>query len=221
MITSEEIQKLSKREKKTIAIHLLYSLGLLFTLGTLTILLGLLYNKTSITSTGIGICFVVCLVFLGASIHQHRKCMRELKDPFLAIITELNVHLDIAKQLIGELNNEFPELEDSKSSMVKMDGWSRADFIHYLSLLRLTEALDERLSQSLSLINSFFEPTIFKGIYLLEEPLTFVTRYDEHLLDHDMPDMPSATWLDSLKYLIDKIQKGKKALRKKNPLYTV
>ncbi len=216
----EGMEKLSKAEKKNIAWHLVLSLSLLFVIGVVTLALGLLYNKMMLFAIGITITIVVCVVFLAASLIQHKKYLDELKAPYLENLKIIEDKLTTANEVAASIEEEFPNIMRTDLQTLTLK-WSKSGFVSYLSLVRLIEALTERISEAGSLINSFSTNSVIKGIELLEAPLTFETRSYEHLIDHQMPEMPSATWLNSLKSLTEQVKSEKSKLKSKSPLYSL
>lgn len=219
-IQSKEFKELSKSEKKQLASHLLYALGSVFILGLITLMIGLSYYKSFITLTGLFLLGSVSLIFLVLSIRAHIKHVNQFKAPYLKQLDLLIKEWEKALELLQDMEKEFPKLLETKSRATS-NQWSKAGLVHYFSLTRITESLGERLKEVDTCLDSISERSIYKGIKLLESPLILETKYDEHLIDHDIPEMPPSTWIDSLKFLCEKVSEESKRRTKKNPLHTV
>jgi hypothetical protein len=217
MLNIEELKKLSGKDKKNIAWHLLLSLSILFILGLVCIYIGLSYSKIFIFSIGFAITTVVCIVFLIASFIQHKKYLNELRTPYILFINPIKDELIRAQNLIISVEDEFPNITTIDSELSKTH-WTKSGFKSYLSLKRLSENLAERIARVDEYIYSFSANKILLGAELINTPITFETTYDKHLIDHEMPDIPCSSWQDSLKFLIDQVTTEKENQKKKNPL---
>jgi hypothetical protein len=207
--------KLSREEKESVNRHLTLALGVFFFIGLIVAYLGVKNHFLSITISGALISFLTFGTYLGLTIMEHLKYLHNLRAPHLE---QFNLHCNAllqAKDLVNSINEEFPNIK-KKSEMR-----NRSGFLNFLSLERLIENLEIRLIMIEEHLFSKSETSVLHAIELMEAPLVFTSKLDEHVIDHEMPDMPSSTWLDSLNFLTSKVKEEKERFREESPMHSL
>lgn len=210
--------KLSREEKESVNKHFTLALGVFFLLGLIVAYLGVKNHFISITISGGILSFLSVGTFLVLTIMEHLKYLHNLRAPHLEQFEFLSTALMEAKELEEALNNEFPNIINNTRQ------WTRSGLLHFLSLERLIENLEIRLIAIENNIYSKSEKSVLYALELMEAPLVFTSKSDEHLIDHtmpDMPDMPSSTWLDSLKFLTSKVKEERERFRGESPMHSL
>jgi hypothetical protein len=146
---------------------------------------------------------------------EHLKYLDYLRAPHLDLF---NLHCSAlveAKNLVISLEEEFPKFKED------MQIHNRSVFLNFISLKQLIENLEARLVMIDKHLFSKSEASVFHAIELIETPLVFTSKSDEHMIKYDMPDMPSNTWLDSLNFLISKVKRERESFKKENPIHSI
>ncbi|HMO18703.1 MAG TPA: hypothetical protein PKA63_10460 [Oligoflexia bacterium] len=192
-----EIPNLTPNEKQKIATHLVFALLFLGFFGLLISLTGFLHNKNELLFLGFFLSIGSIAVYLTMTWLEQKRYIKHLKEPIEKRIQELEVFVVEYQDFLTEIHKAFP---------IDSLNWSKAGSINCISLDRIIQGINERLIEANGLIKTLDEKKIFKAQELLETPLTFKTHLDRHLMEHEMPDMPANSWIESMKFLYSKIK---------------
>ncbi len=200
------IGKLSRSEEANVTKHLVFSLLLIFCLGFFVTLVGYSYYKPSMLLFGLfmslasGVCYIILQL-------RDRKSEYLVKEKLVkSKVTQHEICLESAIRFFEPLREDFnPEVAN----------WSKVGTINYLSLERIIEALKARDIEIKRLLSKSSMSSLDSIMLLLETALVFPQRLSKDIIDHKMPDIPSSSIEQSIKFLIQKLENEKQYVEKK------
>lgn len=209
---SKGSKNLSRDEKKSLKLHLSISLCIIGLLGFYVSYLGISNQKYIIIILGIILILGPTIIFALLWFKEEQEHLRKLRNPYLINFNELKSELIKAEEFLKLFQEKFSQDYTSLS---------QAGSINLLSLERIIDGMNERLDEVEYLMISNSENKVRSGITLLEKPLVLKTKSHKHLNEHEIPDMPINTLVDSLRFLITNLSKEfptKEPEEKSNPL---
>jgi len=192
------LEELTRQEKEKIGVHFLIALGFLAIFGIGIAVLGHYYLKIEVLLLGLTLSIGSLLTYLAMKGIEERNYIRALKKPISDRVAELRPLVIKSIEFIDNLQKSFPP---------ESLQWSKTGASHFISLSRISESLIDRLDTVEELANSLSDTKIQEAAALLEKPLTFETKLEKHLMDHNMPEMPSSSWVDSINFLHAELKK--------------
>jgi len=209
---SKASKNLSRDEKKSLKLHLTISLCIIGLLGFYVSYLGVSNQKYIIILLGIILIFGPTIIFALLWYKEEQEYLAKLRNPYLINFNEIKSELIKSEDFLKLFQERFSQ---------DYTNLSQTGSINLLSLERIIEGLKERLEEVEYLILSNNENKMRSGIELLEKPLELKTKSHKHLNEHEIPDMPTNTLVDSLKFLVTSLSKelpSKESEKKANPL---
>ena len=208
--------KFSREDRKELTKHIFKALAVFFTAGILTLAIGYFNLRPTIALVGALMSLISAAIYTAILMYEEHEYLKKLKAPIIEEIALYENALNNAETSINPIREEL-----KRRSSNTLDS-STSTSLSFLSLERLIEALDLRLNEVAKLISSNTEESIIRAGKLLDKNLVFEKKSSEHLLEHDMPDMPPSTWLDSLHFLSQKVTEDLKKIREHDsPLNTI
>lgn len=191
--------KLSNDDKQLLKFHFLVALCVLTAISGLTFFAGLISSKKILVGFG-GITFSAS-IFIGSLIFifEYLQNLKKIKAPLQNKYNEIYDAVEIAKKAITPIKEEIKQRTSKTLSS------SNNMSINLLTLDWLIENLSARLDETYLYLKSNDDEKITIAEELLKKDLEFNKNCAEHLLELNIPNMPANTWIDSLKFLTNKV----------------
>lgn len=199
--------KISNEEKNIIKSHFKVACSIIAIIGIATLILGFFSSRPTIAAIGALMSSFSFGGIFSLFLYEEQARIKKLKEPILKIYEEIVQALENAESSYAPVREEL-----KKRSSQTLDSSNSAS-LNFLSLERLIESLSERLKEVYPHLQSANENRILLAEELLKKDLTFHESASQHLLDHKMPDMPANTWIDSLRFLSQKVSQDLKKIK--------
>lgn len=189
--------RLSREEKNNLSFHLNFALTIIFLFGLAIGVIGYLNIKLMLVIIGsfTSMCPIIYLMFI--TYKQQLKDANELRAIPLKELATIKSELYKAEIFLRTLAVE---------GGVELCFSTKKDSLNHISLERLIDGLKERLLEIEIKLNSNNISTVEEAIGIFNSPLSFPKRNSKNLIDHEMPDMPKSTWIDSMHFLIKELK---------------